>query len=225
MVGGCGWCLSFGALGLLPGSGPVVFLFLLVAVVGHGPLMPVAAVGVCLLVGVFLLVVVAAFVVWRSGASARPGQLVFVVWCSGASRLSPLRCWRLCFGGVCLLPLGSCGLWLVFVFGHFGASARSGVFLFPLVVVVGVVSWCAGALACFAVFLSLPFLVAVVGTSFGAPSPAENQVDLCWGIQLADCDGIHILCICIYIYILYVYIYIYIHIHPIPPNPGNFSGL
>jgi len=70
--------------------------------------------------------------------------------------------WCLSFGGLALLPTRACsffplgGCVLVFVFWRFGASARFGVFLFPLVVVVGVVFWRAGASACFALFL-FPF--------------------------------------------------------------------
>ena len=91
----------------------VVFLFLLVAVFGTGPLLLVTAVGVCLLMprafcmlGCFsffwwLCLVV---VFWRSGASARLG-------CSSSS----------------LRPLGGCvGVCLVaFVFWRSGASAFS----------------------------------------------------------------------------------------------------
>ena len=122
-VPGCGW--SFDALGLLlllgrllfcsfGGPAPsVVFLFLLVAVVGTGPLLLVAAVGVCLLMpGGFCMLGCFSFfrwlwlvlVFWRSGASARLG-------CSSSS----------------LGPLGGCiGVFLVaFVFWRSGASAFS----------------------------------------------------------------------------------------------------
>ena len=58
--------------------------------------------------------------------------------------------------GVRLPPLGGCGLGLVFVFRLFGASARSGVFFFPLVVVVGALGLLP-ALLCF-----FPLLVAAV---------------------------------------------------------------
>ena len=99
------------------------------------------------------------FLFWRPVASARPG--VFLLWRLGLvflliGVLGLGLPWAVCFPlvvvvGVCLLALwdfcppcgvrlpllGGCGLGLVFVFRLFGVSARSGVFIFPLVVVVG----------------------------------------------------------------------------------------
>jgi len=63
--------------------------------------------------------------------------------------------------------LGGCGLGLVFVFRLFGASARSGVFFFHLVVVVGTLGLLP-ALLCF-----FSHLVAVVGICPSVPV-------LCW---------------------------------------------
>ena len=105
----------------------------------------------------WLLLLVCLF--WRPVASARPGVfpvrrlgLVFLL-IDVLGLLPALGCllcfggcgWRLSFGALGLLPvpcvrlrpLDGCGLGLVFVFRLFGASARSGVFIFPLVVVVG----------------------------------------------------------------------------------------
>ena len=135
----------------------VVSLFFLVAVVGNCPLLLVVAVGVSLL-GVSALAV---------------GVGVFVDWCSGAwpalgFGVCLLALWDFCPPcGVRLPLLGGCGLGLVFVFRLFGVSARSGVFIFPLVVVVGALGLLP-ALLCF-FFL----LVAVVGICPSVPVP-------CW---------------------------------------------
>ena len=132
----------------------VVSLFFWVAVVGNCPLLLVAAVGVSLL---------APFCPPWGVSALAVGVGVFVDWCSGA--------WPALGVGVCLLALwdfcppcgvrlplmGGCGLGLVFVFRLFGVSARSGVFIFPLVVVVGAL----GLLPALLCFFSL--LVAVVG--------------------------------------------------------------
>ena len=128
------------------------------------------------------------FLFWRPVASARPG--VFLLWRLGLvflliGVLGLGLPWAVCFPlvvvvGVCLLalwdfcppcgvrlPLGGCGLGLVFVFRLFGVSARSGVFIFPLVVVVGAL----GLLPALLCFFSL--LVAVVGICPSVPVP-------CW---------------------------------------------
>jgi hypothetical protein len=111
----------------------VVFLFLMVDAVGYGPLMLIAAVGVCLVVpqgfcppGCFCLLAL-------RGA---PGLLP-ALRCSSSSL--QWVCWRLSFGAVGLLvslPLGGCGLHVSY--GPSAASAHGwccflSVFLFLVV--------------------------------------------------------------------------------------------
>ena len=91
----------------------VVFLFLLVALVGTGPLLLVTAVGVCLLMHrAFCMLGCFSFFRWLC--------LVVVFWRSGAS--ARLGCWSSSLG-----TLGGCvGVCLVaFVFWRSGASASS----------------------------------------------------------------------------------------------------
>ena len=178
------WCLSFGASGLLPA---VRCLFVLVVLpLCHVSLLLGGWVGIVLCCWSLLLV----FLFWCPVASARPGVClvwrlgsVFVDWCSGASARPGLPAsfggcdWCLSFGalgrdscppcGVRLPPLGGCGLGLVFVFRLFGASPRSGVLFFLLVVVVSAL----GLLPALLRFFSL--LVAVMGI-------CPSVLVLCW---------------------------------------------
>ena len=178
----CGRCLSFGALGLLP-TLRCLFCFLFGC---FAPLLCLSsswwlwlAIVLCcwLLLLVFpfwapcgfcpawgvsgLAVGVGVFLIGVLGPGLSPFVFVVVI------GVSFLALWDFCPPcGVRLPPLSGCGLGL-FVFRLFGASARSGVFIFPLVVVVGTL----GLLPALWCFLSL--LVAVLGICPSVPVP-------CW---------------------------------------------
>ena len=150
MVGGCGRCLSSGALGLLLALGclsffvlavlpPLFCFFLLAAAVDLCPLMLVAAVGVFSFGALWLLPAL--------------GCLSFggCVWCLlfgalGFLGLLPpwavsvrFRCcdWRWFFGALVFFVFFPWVVVLVFVFWRYGASACFAAFLFLLVAAVG----------------------------------------------------------------------------------------